>query len=230
MTQQLNAQLSEEGSYHFGFKAGVSQSGITNVKETIIRPVFPESTFSTSNQYSYGAVAGMFFYYRFPDAFLALQPEILFAQGGTRFGYQDIRDLNYQMHFEYQYVQIAVLLKVYPLVDYSEVFGGLNIFLGPQFDANVASGRIMYSSNTEVAGQDLQIQQNLRQVLKGTSVFSLTGGVGFETGRFSLEARYKLGLNDAIQTMANGYNFIENENLNTSIQFTIGYAIPFDQF
>ena len=229
-SSQLFGQLAEEDAFYFGFKAGAARSHISNVRETIIRPVFPESTYSTLNDVSYGGLGGMFFYYRFPGSFLALQPEIIYAQGGTRFSYEDINTLSYQMDFQYQYFQIATLLKMYPLADYSETFAGLNIFLGPQFNANVASERIMYTSNTEVAGQDLQIQENLRQVLKGTSDFMIVGGVGIEIGRFSFEARYNLGLKDAIETLANGYNFIENKNKAMSIQVSLGYAIPFDQF
>ncbi|NND32578.1 MAG: PorT family protein [Saprospiraceae bacterium] len=224
------AQLADEDAFYFGFKVGASKSDISNVKQTIIRDFFPESTYSTLDESAYGGLGGMFFYYRFPGSFLALQPELVYAQGGSKFSYQDINDLTYRMNFEYQYFQLSTLLKVYPLADYSEVLAGLNIFLGPQFSANVASEKITYTSNSDVNGQDLQIQQNLRGVLKGSSDFMLVGGIGFEIGRFIFDARYNLGLKDNIETMANGYNFIENKNSGKSIQVSIGYAIPFDQF
>ena len=229
-TSMLFGQMSEEDGFFFGFKGGVSYSGISNIKETIIRPVFPENTYSTTNNSLLGGHGGMFFYYSFPSTFLAIQPEIIFSQAGTSFKYEDVNGLNYDMRFNFQYFQMAALLKIYPLEDYSSTLSGLHLFIGPQFNANVASDRIMYTSNSDLAGQDLQIQQNLRQVLKGTSDFVVVGGIGIEFGRFTLEARYNLGLKDALETLANGYNFIENKNKAKSIQVSIGYAIPFDQF
>ena len=225
----LSAQISEEVGVFFGFKGGATYSGISNVKETIIRPVFPESTYNTRNESKIGGLGGIFFYKAIPYTFLSIQPEITFAQAGTNFSYNDVNGLEYKMNFEYQYLQMAVLLKIYPLEDYTQTLAGLHLFIGPQFNANVASNRIMYTSNAEVAGQDLQIQQNLREVLKGASDFVAVGGVGFEYDRFIIEARYNLGLKDAIETQANGYNFIENKNSASSIQISLGYAIPFDQ-
>lgn len=228
-TALLRAQISEEVGFFFGFKGGATYSGISNIKETIIRPVFPESTYNTRNESRFGGLGGIFFYKAIPYTFLSVQPEISFAQAGTNFYYNDVNGLEYNMNFEYQYLQMALLLKIYPLEDYTQTLSGLHLFIGPQFNANVAGNRIMYTSNAEVAGQDLQIQQNLREVLKGTSDFVAVGGIGFEYDRIIIEARYNLGLKDAIETQANGYNFIENKNMASSIQISLGYAIPFDQ-
>ncbi len=84
-----SAQFAEEDACYFVFKFGVTQSEISNIKETIIRPVFPVSTYSTVNVGAYGILRGMFFYFRFPGPFLAVQPELVYAEGGTNFSYTD---------------------------------------------------------------------------------------------------------------------------------------------
>ncbi len=71
------AQFAEEDAFYFVFKFGVTQSEISNIKETIIRPVFSASTYSTVNEGAYGILGGMFFYFRFPGSFLAVQPELV---------------------------------------------------------------------------------------------------------------------------------------------------------
>lgn len=223
------AQLPDD-EYFFGFKAGVTYASIDEIKTTLIRPVHPESTYNTSLKSRFGASAGMFFYYKFRGgSFLAIQPEVVYAMQGGDFAYDDINGLEYLIQFRYEYLNITPLFKIYPLAEFGEGVSGFNVGIAPQLGVNLASSNIVYTSNTEVIGQDLQIQQNLREVLKGKTDVSIALSVGFEIGRLFLEGRWNIGMNDVIETQANGYYFIENKNKTNTYQFTVGYAIPFDQ-
>ncbi len=228
-TCTLSAQLIDaEGSY-FGLKGGVTYSGIDAIKTTIIRPVFPEESFSTQLKNQWGGSAGIFFYMQFENTFIAIQPEILYSMSGGTFDYNDVNGLHYSMAFNYQYINLVPYFKVYPLSQLSDAFAGIHIGVGPQLGINISNNAIRYTSNSEVIGQDLQIQQNLREVLKGKPAFSLVLGLGVEFQNFLIEGRYQLGLSDVIETQANGYNFIENANRNMAFMLTLGYAIPFNQ-
>ena len=137
--------------------------------------------------------------------------------------------LEYQIQFRYEYLNITPQFKIYPLAEYGDAISGFHIGIAPQIGVNLASTNIFYTSNTEVIGQDLQIQQNLREVLKGKNNFSLGLSVGVEIGRLFFEGRWNIGFTDVIETQANGYYFIENKNRSQSYLVTVAYAIPFDQ-
>ncbi len=216
----LHAQLQDE-SFHYGFSIGGTMSKIGDIHTTLIRPVFSEETYNTSEEYRMGVTAGFFIYYRFENSKFAIQPEISYAMMGGDFLYDDIEHLEYTIAFKYQYFNLATLVKVYPA-------GGLFVGLGPQIGLNTNRTNLSYISNMPELGPDLQIQQSLREVLKGKSDFSILAALGyeFEMG-LTFEARYKLGLADVIETQSNGFNFIENENWSRGFQFTVGFAIPF---
>lgn len=216
----VTGQLGDD-EFHYGFNAGVTSSRIGDIQTTIIRPVFPEGSYTTSVRDRQGITAGFFIYHRFRNSALAVHPEVSFAMYGGDFLYQDIEELEYTMSFKYQYFNIATLVKVYPA-------GGFFVGLGPQIGLNINNTNLSYTSNMPELGPDLQIQQSLREVLKGKSDVSVLAALGydFEFG-LVLEARYKLGLTDTIETQSNGFNFIENNNWSRGFQFTVGFAIPF---
>ena len=223
------AQLPDD-EYFFGFKAGGTYSKIDEIKTTLIRPVHPEATYNTSVVPRYGAVAGLFFYYKFRGgSFLAIQPEILYAMEGGDFMYDDVNGLEYQIQFRYEYLNISPQFKIYPLAEFGEGISGFHVGIAPQISVNLASTNIVYTSNTAIIGQDLQIQQNLREVLKGKNNVSIGLSAGMEVGRLFVEARWNIGLTDVVETQANGYYFIENKNRSQSYFLTVAYAIPFDQ-
>lgn len=212
-------------TYYYGFKGGANYAYIDDIKTTIIRPFFPEDTYSTTVTPSIGYSGGLFFYYRFTDSSLGIQPEITYGMQGGNFEYTDVDELNYLIEFKYQYLHLGTFLKIYP---FNEDYGGFHLAIGPQLSFNMENDKIAYSSNKPDLGPDLQIQQNLRDVLKGENVFAAGFGIGYEF-RFGLnvEARYYYGVSDVIETQANGYNFIENTNRSQAVQFTMGWAIPF---
>ncbi len=219
----LFAQL-EDDEFHWGFRAGATYSSIQDVSTTIIPPVFPENSYTTETAPRLGFVGGMYFYYRFRNTRIAIQPEITYSQEGSDFNYTDIEGLEYKIAFNYQYLNFATLLKLYPA-------GGLHVAVGPQLGFNFTNTNLDYTSNMPDLGPDLQITQSLREVLKGETNLSVVLGVGYDFPfGLTVEGRYNLGTKDVVETLANGFNFIENDNKTTVYQVVIGWLIPFEQY
>ena len=216
------AQL-EDDEYFYGFKGGATYNSISGISETLIPAIFPKETYSTTNARTVGFIGGLFFYHRFRNSRIAIQPEILFAQEGAKFDYTDINDLNYAIDFNYQYLKLATYFKVHS-------YAGMTFSIGPQIGLNIGEGNLNYTSNMPDLGPDLIITQSLREVLKGSTNFAVSvgGGYDFPFG-LSIEARYNLGLKDVLQTQANGYDFIETDNKTNGFQLTIGWLLPFDE-
>lgn len=214
------AQL-EEDEFYYGFNAGVSYSSINEVSTTLIRPIFPVDTYSTRTDKSLGFVAGASVYYKFKKSKFAIQPEIYYASQGGGFHYEDTNDLQYDISFRYSYLTISPVVKFYTV-------HGLYASVGPQLGLILDRSNLKYVSNQPELGPDLQIQQSLREVLKGNSIVSVALGGGYDTPfGMSINVRYVIGISDALETLANGFYFIENKNPSSSIHVTLGYHIPF---
>jgi len=212
-----------DDEYFYGFKGGITMNSIGGISNTLIPSIFPKETYTTTNVQQMGFIGGLFFYHRFRDSRIAIQPEILFAKEGAKFEYTDINDLNYGIDFNYQYLKLATYFKIYS-------YAGITFSIGPQVGLNIGEGKLNYTSNMPDLGPDLIITQSLREVLKGATNFSVSigGGYDFDFG-LSIEARYNLGLKDVIETQANGYDFIENDNKTAGFQLTVGWLLPFDE-
>lgn len=216
----LHAQVIDD-AWHYGFKAGVTRHEIRGIGTTIIPDVFPEDTYSVTTSPRLGFAGGVVVYHRFYKSRFAVQPEILFASRGGDFDYTDVRGLEYTIGFDYQYVSLGTVVKLYPA-------GGLHFGGGAQASFNVATDKLTYVSNMPELGPDLQIQQSLREVLVGSNDINLLlqAGYDFPFG-LMLEARYVLGLSDVLETRANGFNFIESSNRSGGLQLTLGWLIEF---
>ncbi len=237
--QAQNGFFSKTGKWGIGIKAGGITAKIGDLKTTIIREWHPDSTYMLEEKYNWGFTGGVAFYYRFPNSAVAIQPEVTFSMQGSQLHYTDsilISDtdtvgLDYTMKFKYQYINILPLFKIYPFLNQDNFLNQLHVLIGPQLSINIAPANITYVSNKPYIGPDLQIQQNLRGVLKGRTDVSVALGLGYQLPGeypFSLECRANLGFVDTVQTLANGYNFIENRNPSVSFQLTLGYTVPVD--
>ena len=216
----LSAQVKEK-KFYYGFTAGATMSTLSEIQTTIIRPIFPVDTYETSSIQQVGFTGGMFVYYKFPKSKFAIQPQITFARQGGTFHYEDIEDLSYDIAFNYSYLNFAPLIKFYTV-------HGLYATVGPQLGIITNRSALTYISNQPELGPDLQIQQSLRQVLKGNHNTSIIIGAGYDTPfGLNLNAHWVYGISDAIETLANGFYFIENKNVSNSFHITLGYHIPF---
>ncbi|MEM6397900.1 MAG: outer membrane beta-barrel protein [Bacteroidota bacterium] len=216
----LSAQPADD-EYFYGFKAGVTYGSFSDVNITIIPDVFAAETYEVTTDRQLGFIGGIQFYHRFNNSRLAIQPEILFGDFGSSFSYTDELGLDYQMDFRYQHVSLGTQVKVHPM-------GPLHFAAGLAVNFAVSPDAINYSSNMPELGPDLQIQQSLREVLRGSNDIQLLLGAGFDFDfGLQLEVRYRLGLRDVLETQANGFGFIENPNRYSGLSATLGWWIPF---
>ena len=216
----ISAQLEHE-KFYYGFQAGASYSQINEVSTTLIRPIFPVNSYNTRTSNVLGFTAGASVHYRFRKSKFAIQPEINYADLGGAFHYEDIEGFSYDLTFRYNYLSISPVVKFY-------LVHGINISFGPQLNLIIDQSKLKYISNQPELGPDLQIQQSLQEVLKGNSIASFAFGAGYDMPfGLNINVRYILGISDSVETLANGFYFIENKNTTSAIQATLGYHIPF---
>lgn len=209
--------------FFWGFKAGATYSSLDGLRNTLIDPVYPEELFSTADEPRLGGTVAFFIDYRHSsDAYLAGRLELGYTMQGGSFTYEDANGLNYELGVNYDYLTITPLIKLNIPPDWPYVLAGI------QFGVNLSGQNLTYSSNDD-PGIDLQVQQSLRDVLKGRSNTGLVAGIGFELTRSGLylEGRYTLGLTDVIETQPNGFLFIETPNRMSYWQVTVGMPIAF---
>jgi len=214
------AQLDDD-EWFYGLRAGATYSQIDGISTTLIRPIYPEETYTTTLESTVGFTTGAFVYMRFNKSKFAIQPEIGYADMGGRFLYSDVNGLDYTMNFRYNYLRLVPAIKFYPAA-------GLNVTVGASVGFILNADRLDYTSNMPELGPDLQIQQSLRQALTGRGNVGLVAGIGYELPiGLGLDVRYIYGFSDVIETQANGFYFIESKNANTTIEATVSFAFPF---
>jgi hypothetical protein len=209
--------------FYWGFKGGITAAQIDDIQTTLIDPIYPVETYSTEPDYRLGGTGSFFIDYRHSsDSYIVGRIELGYTMQGSRFRYTDIEDLQYEIGFNYDFLTIAPLIKVNipPKVPY--------FIAGVQFGVNLTGETLSYTSNDEGV-VDLQIQESLREVLKGRPNTALTVGLGLELTRSGLyiEGRYTHGLTDVIETQANSFLFIENKNIARYYQLTVGLPVAF---
>jgi len=223
----------------YGIKAGATFAAITGLETTLFVEPF-NLNYTLKKQPRFGWGTSMFLNYRFQPA-LALHTEIMYARQGSNVLFTDtLRHFNndsvgynYKMQFGYQYLNIAAIIRFYPWGNSDKELNGLSIGVGPQLGFNVASHNIVFRSwgkkLPDDIGTNLQMQQQLRNVLKGKTNFGFIVGLGYEFPDFGLtiDARYQMAITDAVETLANSYRFIENKNTHTAFQLSVGWDFSY---
>lgn len=213
----------------YGFYAGANYSKMTNLQDVFI-PNNIYRGFETNEEATFGAMAGFFLNWKYEEQKVSLQPEIFYSQQSTRFNYNDIKGLNYAIDFKFNYVNVGLLFKYYPIE-------GLYIGAGPYVALNVTSNSITYTSNgAQIAAEtglyfepDIVQQKFLKESLQGKNYFQTLFGAGYEFNNgIVVGFKYHLGLSDALETKENGFRFIENKNKTNAFSLTVGYSFDFD--
>jgi hypothetical protein len=107
---------------------------------------------------------------------LAIQPEVIYSVQGS-----DISMATSSQALDLAYVNIPVILKFY-------LIGGLNLQAGPQF------GFLASASGPDPTGT-VTGAVDLKSYLKSTD-FSIGLGAGFDISKFTIDARYNLGMSE----------------------------------
>lgn len=212
----------ETKNLQFGLKTGAIYSKATNLSKVLVsEPYYTGYTFENSNMWSF--TGGIFINYKFEETISALCTEFSYSRLANRLRYDDIYNFTYNFDIKYEYINWELQYKVY-------IFRGFTLGIGPRFGFNLTPGGLYYTSNGESQfGPDIRIQQQMRDVLKGRSNFSigLLAGYEFSNG-IIIDFRYYYGLSDIMETEVNNFHFIENRNESRFLQLTLGYAIPYN--
>lgn len=222
----------------FGVHLGANYSRISGLKSTLLSEPFFIG-YKDFENFRKGFTGGLFYSYRFNNeetnkpTRIGLRHEFNYSQqGGDYMMNNEQQNFRYRIQFKYQYIMFNTLLKIFPVNNEESFFYGLNLSAGPQVGLNIAPVNIVYKSENSRPqfGPDPDQQQQLRNVLKGKTNFGFIGGLGYDLKKlpFVIDIRVYTGLPDIISTEANSYNFIETDNTNLSLQFTIGYRFNTD--
>jgi Outer membrane protein beta-barrel domain len=212
----------DDRNLQFGFKAGAVYSNITGISKVLVSESY-YTNYTFKNNSTWGASGSIFLNYKFEESISALYSELSYCRLGNMLHYADINDFKYDVAIKYDYVNFELFYKAY-------IFHGLHLGVGPRIGFNLTPDGLYYTSNGEAKyGPDIRIQQQMRDVLKGRTNFSLGVGIGYEFPMgLTIDARYYYGISDVMETEVNNFNFIENKNAGRSLQFTVGYALPYD--
>lgn len=222
MIEAQSGQNKNNNFLQVGIKAGADYTKITDLSKVLVSESY-YTGYTFENSGLLGFTGGIYVNYKLGESISAIYAEISYAQVGNKLHYSDIDGLIYDFILKYHYLNLELWYKVYLL-------GGLHVGLGPRIGLNLTPGDLFYTSNGELLyGPDIRIQQQMRDVLKGRTNFSLGVSLGYEfSNGLSLDARYYYGVSDIMETEVNNFHFIENTNSSRVLQITIGYAIPYN--
>jgi len=206
----------------FGIKAGTVYTKITNLSKVLVSESY-YTGYTFENSDVWGFTGGVYLNYKFEGSVSAIYSEISYSRLGNKLHYSDIDDFNYDFIVKYDYLNLEIWYKAY-------IIQGLYLGAGPKMGFNLTPGGLYYTSNGEdLFGPDIRIQQQMRDVLKGRTNFSLGVSIGYDfTFGLSIDVRYYYGISDVMETEVNNFHFIENNNASRVIQVTLGYAIPYE--
>ncbi len=206
----------------FGVKAGSVYTKITNLSKVLVSESY-YTGYTFENISVWGFTGGLYLNYKFEESISAIYAEISYSRLGNKLHYSDIDDFNYDFIVKYDYFNLEIWYKAY-------IFQGVYLGAGPKMGFNLTPAGLYYTSNGEdLYGPDIRIQQQMRDVLKGRTNFSIGLSAGYEfTFGLSFDVRYYYGISDVMETEVNNFHFIENNNASRIIQVTLGYVIPYD--
>jgi hypothetical protein len=176
-----------QAQFSIGFKAGPNFANIDTKSS-------PGENYSNRTGFHGGAFA------QFKFTKIAIQPEILFSQQGSKvtFDQSDIEA-------NYNYFNIPVMIKLYTVA-------GINLQVGPQFGF-VAGGE--KKATNRATG--ITTTEDAKDVLKGSDI-SAALGVGWDLPfGLTIDGRYNLGLSDVNKNSA------DDEIKNQVWQVSLGY-------
>lgn len=161
------------------------------------------------SNYRAGVNAGIFANYRINNL-LAIQPEFIYSMQGAVSDEIPLGSKSLKTTYTLHYLDIPVLLKVYP-------WRGLNVQVGPQFGFCVSDEFELKVGDEKISSNDFK-EYGYEQVAR-TFDFSIALGLGYEFD-FGLvvDARYNFGLTDISD---------DGEGKNTLLMISLGYKFDF---
>jgi hypothetical protein len=219
---QRTVKENETRNLQFGLKAGTVRSRITDLSKVLVSESY-YTGYSFDNKDVWSFTGGIFLNYKFSESISAFYSELSYSRLANLLQYSDVDELKYDFTLRYECINWELFYKAY-------VFKGFCLGIGPRIGFNLTPGNLFYKSNkADLYGPDIRIQQQMRDVLKGRSNFSvgIMAGYEFSFGG-SIDFRYYYGVSDVLETEVNNFHFIENRNESRFMQVTLGYVIPYN--
>lgn len=203
----------------YGLKVGGVRSQFSNLPEMVMGREHTLKQFDLTSKAKFGVEGGVFLNYKFPDTRTAIQSELLYRQAGAKVQYsQPSSGENYELDFNYSYLVLGATYRLYPL-------RGFNLGVGAFYAKNLSPNNLSYSSNVQGGLYDTEYRQFYRDGIVGKDNFSLAFSLGYEfENGFHIDARYDLGLSDAIGNRTTSFQFLENHNRQSLLSLSVGYS------
>ncbi len=196
--------------FYWGVKAGLNLSKISNMDEWAGTA---DPGDKIKQQMYADFYAGAFAEYRFGRV-IGLQLEAVYSRQGTaaKYTYGDYPDEKERMCIKADYINIPLLIKIYPLEK-------LSIDLGPQFGFATKVKQTYKAVDTEDGRDVYKNGSNIPSDFYKSFDLSIAMGVSYQiTDMIEVSARYNLGVTDLVE---NGM-LDDNSHKNRVLQIGMG--------
>ncbi len=147
---------------------------------------------------------------------IAIQPEILYAQQGTKFEFQYQNTEDWKADFTY--IAVPVLVKYYA---FEMPIGSVNVLAGPQL--SFLQKAEMNFTDIDGDGAQNRNNTNVKDIFNPSDLVVVLGvGLDLPFG-LTVDLRYNLGVKNMYDRDYNYFN--EYELKNRSLQLSVGYKI-----
>lgn len=211
-----------------GIKAGAALTSIHALRNMVIDADY-YSNYTFEDKMRVSPTASLFYSYHKDQKLFGLNIGASYYQMCTNSEYNDINNLSYTIGYQFHYIGIDAMLKVYPY---------LGLFCGPVFRAGICLSpeNISYDSNQDapyLSEFEYCDSETTKQCLLEKFEGNAEAGVGFSVGYefengLSVQGSYFYTFTDLVTTSLNTYGWSERPNRANSFSLTVGYAIGLD--
>ena len=211
-----------------GLRLGASLTNIHDLKGIILDADY-YSGYEMDDKMAFSPMAGFFYSYHKGGDLLGMSLGVDYWQMCASTEYEDVNGLSYTIGYQFYYVGLNSLLKVYP---YRGFYLGTDfkagICLSPHgisYDSNQDSPQLSsfgYSS-TEVT------RECLHESLSGSADVGVGLSIGYEfPNGLGIQGGYSYTFTDLVRTAVNEYGWMEKNNVADSFRLTVSYALGVD--
>ena len=210
-----------------GIRAGASLSKVTEMSKMLVSEGF-YSGYSFTDEIRPSIAANIFLSYRIPQSPIGIEGRVTYDAINARTTYSDVEKFTYTIDTQFQTIGASAHIKGY-------AYKGLYLSVGIGFGWNLTSDNFTYSSAEKDWGDyhvptDKETTAEFSEAFRGNGSIYLPLALGYELPfGLNLEAFYRKGLNDAIDTRTNRHDFGDSDNRINSFGLLVGWGLPMDK-
>lgn len=156
-----------------------------------------------------------------PNKMFSLQPELYFIQKGSKTTFSVVGS-SFETRTYLNYVEVPLLAKFKLGFDGDERRFGLNVFGGP-FAGFALNGRQVSTTPLGETKYDIKFDNDDNSDLDRRLDWGLSFGAGLDLGKFFVDARYNLGINNLLDSDASNSNDNAPYLRSRGIGLAVGY-------